>query len=35
VYDETLGKVFRMPAFGLTKEHTEQLRRTYDAYLQF
>jgi class III poly(R)-hydroxyalkanoic acid synthase PhaE subunit len=35
VYDETLGKVFRMPAFGLTKQHTEQLRRTWDAYLQF
>ena len=35
VYDETLGKVFRMPAFGLTREHTEHLRRTWDAYLQF
>jgi class III poly(R)-hydroxyalkanoic acid synthase PhaE subunit len=35
VYDETLGKVFRMPALGLTKEHTERLRRTFDAYLQF
>jgi class III poly(R)-hydroxyalkanoic acid synthase PhaE subunit len=35
VYDETLGRIFRMPAFGLSREHTEQLRRTYDAYLQF
>jgi class III poly(R)-hydroxyalkanoic acid synthase PhaE subunit len=35
VYDETLGKVFRMPALGLSKEHTERLRRTFDAYLQF
>jgi class III poly(R)-hydroxyalkanoic acid synthase PhaE subunit len=35
VYDETLGRVFRMPAFGLTKEQTERLRRTYDAFTQF
>jgi class III poly(R)-hydroxyalkanoic acid synthase PhaE subunit len=35
VYDETLGRVFRMPAFGLTKEHTEKVRRTYDAFIQF
>ncbi len=35
VYDETLGRVFRMPAFGLTKEHTERLRRTYDAFVQY
>jgi hypothetical protein len=35
VYDETLGRVFRMPAFGLTKEQTEKLRKTYDAFVQF
>ncbi len=35
VYDETLGRVFRMPAFGMTKEQTERLKRTYDAYIQF
>jgi len=35
VYDETLGRVFRMPAFGLTKEQSEKLRRTYDALVQF
>jgi len=35
VYDETLGRVFRMPAFGLTKEQTERVRRTYDALIQF
>ena len=35
VYDETLGHVFRMPAFGLTKEQTERLRRTYDAFAQY
>ena len=35
VYDETLGQVFRMPAFGLTKEQTERIRRTYDAFLKF
>ena len=35
VYDETLGQVFRMPAFGLTKEQTEKLRKTYDAFIKF
>ena len=35
VYDETLGRVFRMPAFGLTKEQTEKFRRAYDAFIQF
>lgn len=35
VYDETLGRVFRMPAFGLTKEQTEKTRKTYDAFVQF
>ena len=35
VYDETLGCVFRMPAFGLTKEHTEKVRKAYDAFSQF
>jgi len=35
VYDETLGRVFRMPAFGLTKEQTERLRRAYDAFGQY
>lgn len=34
-YGETLGKALRMPALGLSKEHTERLRRTFDAYLQF
>lgn len=35
VYDDTLGKVFAMPAFGLTREHTERLGRTYDAFAHF
>ncbi len=35
VYDETLGRVFRMPAFGLTKEQIERVRKTYDALIQF
>jgi len=35
VYDETLGRVFRMPAFGLTKDQTERVRKTYDALVQF
>lgn len=35
VYDETLGRVFIMPAFGLTKEQTERLRRTYDAFVRY
>jgi hypothetical protein len=35
VYDETLGRVFRMPALGLTKEQTERLRKTYDAFVQY
>lgn len=35
VYDETLGQVFRMPAFGLTKVQTEKLRRTYDAFVRY
>jgi len=35
VYDETLGRVFRMPAFGLTKEHTEKVRKAYDAFIHF
>jgi class III poly(R)-hydroxyalkanoic acid synthase PhaE subunit len=35
VYDETLGRVFRMPAFGLTKEQTERLKRTYDAFVRY
>jgi class III poly(R)-hydroxyalkanoic acid synthase PhaE subunit len=35
VYDETLGRVFRMPAFGLTKEQTERMRRTYDAFVKY
>jgi class III poly(R)-hydroxyalkanoic acid synthase PhaE subunit len=35
VYDETLGRVFGMPAFGLTKEQTERVRKTYDALIQF
>jgi hypothetical protein len=35
VYDETLGRVFRMPAFGLTKEQSEKFRRAYDAFIQF
>jgi len=35
VYDETLGRVFRMPAFGLTKEQTEKVRRANDAFIQF
>lgn len=35
VYDETLGRVLRMPAFGLTKEQTERLRKTYDAFAKF
>jgi hypothetical protein len=35
VYDETLGRVFRMPALGLTKEQTERLKTTYDAFVQF
>jgi hypothetical protein len=34
-YDETLGRVFRMPAFGLNKEQTERLRKTYDGFVQF
>jgi hypothetical protein len=35
VYDETLGRVFRMPAFGLTKEQTEKVRQANDAFIQF
>ena len=35
VYDDTLGRVFAMPAFGLTKEHAERLGRTYDAFAHF
>ncbi|MEW6333286.1 MAG: poly(R)-hydroxyalkanoic acid synthase subunit PhaE, partial [Thermodesulfobacteriota bacterium] len=35
VYDETLGRVFRMPAFGLTKDQTEKIRKTYDVFIQF
>jgi class III poly(R)-hydroxyalkanoic acid synthase PhaE subunit len=35
VYDETLGRVFRMPAFGLTKEQIERLRKTYDAFVKY
>lgn len=35
VYDETLGRVLRIPAFGLTKGQTERLRRTYDVSIQF
>ncbi|MFC1895399.1 poly(R)-hydroxyalkanoic acid synthase subunit PhaE [Thermodesulfobacteriota bacterium] len=35
VYDETLGRVFRMPAFGLTKAQNERVRKTYDAFVQF
>jgi hypothetical protein len=35
VYDETLGRVFRMPAFGITKEQTERVRKTFDALVQF
>ena len=35
VYDETLGRVFKMPAFGLTKDQTEKLRKTYDAFVQY
>jgi len=35
VYNDTLGRIFRMPAFGLTKEHTERVRKAYAAYIQF
>ena len=35
VYDDTLGRVLAAPAFGLTKEQTERLRRTYDAFVRF
>ena len=35
VYDDTLGRVFRMPALGLNKQQTERLRKTYDAFVQF
>lgn len=35
VYDDTLGRVFATPGFGLTKEQTERLRRTYDAFVRF
>jgi class III poly(R)-hydroxyalkanoic acid synthase PhaE subunit len=35
VYDETLGRVFTMPAFGLNKQQTERLRRTYDAFVRY
>jgi hypothetical protein len=35
VYDETLGRVFRMPAFGLTKEQIEKTRKTYDAFVKY
>ncbi len=35
VYDETLGRTFMMPAFGLTKEQLERLRRTYDAFVRY
>ncbi len=34
-HDDTLGRVVAMPAFGLTKEHTERLKRTYDAFVRF
>jgi hypothetical protein len=35
VYDETLGRVFRMPAFGLSKEQIEKTRKTYDAFAKY
>jgi class III poly(R)-hydroxyalkanoic acid synthase PhaE subunit len=35
VYDETLGRTLRMPAFGLSKEQIEKIRRAYDAFVQF
>jgi class III poly(R)-hydroxyalkanoic acid synthase PhaE subunit len=35
LYEETLGKAFRMPALGLSREQAERVRRAFDAYFQF
>ncbi|MBT8339123.1 MAG: hypothetical protein HKP58_04395 [Desulfatitalea sp.] len=34
-YNETLGRAFNMPAFGLTKQHAERFRRVQDEFARF
>jgi hypothetical protein len=34
-YDETLGRMFRMPGFGLTKAQNESVRKAYDAVQRY
>lgn len=35
VYQETFGKVFRMPAFGLSRESFEKLTGSMDSYIHY
>lgn len=34
-YNDTIGRVFNMPALGLTKQHAEKLKRVHDEFTQF